>query len=216
MVGAGGLVANALVRLIFAAIGQTPGEKAWNYVLVLYGFLALASLFMVPALLSRQRRLQRGGEVGAGAAIGALTGFFYGGYLTANNSLIAILTAIGVGVLGGLFCLLNQTGTRSLLLLTTGTITTYAFSFFIGARALALLVTAHWWAGSAWGIVALGALGLTFQGLKQIPARLGQAPGTLFRRAVLTGAQFAANNLSQADFRGAIDPPPTLTNHSNP
>lgn len=216
MVGSGGLVANALARLIFAAIGQTPGEKAWTYVLVLYGFLALAGLSMASVLLVRQRLLQRGGEVVAGAAIGALTGFFYGGYWTANNSLIAILTAIGLGVVGALACLLNQSGTRTLLLLTTGTITTYAFSFFIGARALALVVTDHWGAASAWGIVTLGALWLTFQGLKQLPARLGQTPGTLFRQAVLTGAQFASTNFSQADFRGAIDPPETVTKQSNP
>lgn len=215
MVGTGGLVANALARLIFAAIGQTPGEKAWNYVLILYSFLAVAGLSMAPVLLAQQRFLQRGGEVVAGAAIGALTGFFYGGYLTANNSLIAILTAIGVGILAALVCLLNQSGTRTLLVLTTGTMTTYAFSFFIGARALALLVTNHGLAASAWGMVALVALWLTFQGLNQIPVRLRQTPGTLFRQAVLTGAQFTATNLSQADFRGAIDPPPLVTNQSN-
>jgi hypothetical protein len=199
------IVGHGVSNLVFGSLGQTPRDKAWNYVMVLVGVSGLAGVGSLGRWFKQP--LKQWTEVLAGGATGAVIGFFYAGTFTGKNPQWAIVGAVLGGIsLGGL-----QIGWRTpvieIVLQLSIALTTYGFTFLIGATALMLLNVSDRFRG-AW-LGTLGTLGilylcLTWQELINAVHTFCQAPGTSFRKAHLTNAKFSAEARHRADFSGAI------------
>jgi Pentapeptide repeats (8 copies) len=182
-------VGNAHARLIFGSLGQTPEDKAWVYVLILYGFLSLAGIVAAVAQVSRPT-LSRWAEILSAAMTGALVGFLYAGSAANNNAQSAIAGAIAGAVL--LFCLsvwLRATW-MSLAIAAAGLINQYAAAFLIAANASAFLSTRQLLWGILLTLTSLIYVGLTLISCQHVVRSLKQSASTSFLGANLTDARF--------------------------
>ncbi|UBF27931.1 pentapeptide repeat-containing protein [Kovacikia minuta CCNUW1] len=216
-VAVGLLVADAVSRLIFGALGQTPQEPAWNYVLALYVSLGIAATGIGVSALTKTYTIAPIAKVISGVASGALVGFFYGG--VNGNQLLALFhqksagennprTAIAGAVLLGLgMAIANikcSRGFVSVVVAAAGTVTAYGFAFLMGTTAIACLSTHRWFWGLTLSLLSLLYLWLTLKALTLTIHSIKHFWGTTFRNANLTNAQFAGAELRNTDFTGAI------------
>lgn len=181
-------VGHAHARLIFGSLGQTPEDKAWSYVLVLYGFLSLAGI--VAAVAKVSPTLSRWAEILSAAMTGALGGFFYAGSAANNNAQSAIAGAIAGAVL--LCCLSVWMRARwmGLAIAAAGLINQYGAAFLIAANASAFLSTRQLLWGILLTLASLIYVWLTLISCQHVVRSLKQSASTSFLGANLTDARF--------------------------
>lgn len=205
--GVGGfLFADALAHLVFGALGRTPDEAGWSFVVALYLSAAIAGLGgLFPLHLNRlSDRLRR---VTVGIWLGALPGFFYGGVLSQNDPKWAIACAVAGGLLSGIIAFTLRSAVRWSTFLLTSAIAAYAFAFLMGNWALAFYTAGELFPGLALSLLATGYVALCLMTARRA-LRLAQCSlGTSFRYADLTDASFDMADLSGANFEGAIGVP---------
>ncbi len=162
----GAIFADAVSRLVFASLGQTPAEPAWNYVLVLYFCLwiaatgiAIHAMFRPPASIATLT------QIVSGVVAGALTGFYYGGSLTNNTARWAIVGAIIGGVLATILWWRLPTRVVAVAGAVIGTIAAYGFTFVTWSWAIAFLSTHHYLPGISLNLFSLLYLWATVQNL---------------------------------------------------
>lgn len=199
------VVGDAVFRLIFGAIGQTPEDKAWGFVLLLYGVLSLAGASAgVAAIALSKSRARKLADPVTVCLTGALWGFFQAGSATDNNPMAAIAGA----VLGGACFLGVSLGWRggwiAVAIAAMGSLVAYGAAFLLGTLAIGGLNVQLWGWGMLLTLLTLGYLGLTWQCLLRLIQAIQKAGGTSFRGADLTGAQFDGADLRQTDFDQTI------------
>jgi hypothetical protein len=194
------LMGHAVSQMVFGAMGQTPAEPAWSYVVALYISLGIAGSIglypLKPAVIGKLLPLL------SVTASGALLGFFYGGSATKNNPQVAIVAAIIGTLLAPGSTLRWRTG--KIAFTSAATVAAYGFAFLMGTTVLAYLVAFRLLEGFSLGLVTLAYLWLTLKALILAVHQIRQFPGTCFRSANLTDASFVDVDLRQADFKGAI------------
>lgn len=224
------LLADAVTRLMFGALGRTPAENGWSFVLMLYGSLAIAGLGTLPptsiAVCRSSQYNDRGGialhilnqllnqfahcctwRYGrrlwlglVGLWFGALPGFCYGGVWTGNDSRWAIAGAF----LGGLVALIASLTTRGAArwaaLFLMSLIAAYGFAFLMGAWAIAFFAVAELLPGLVLVLLTLLYGLLTVQGGWLAYRCIRFSLGTCFQKANLMNATFAAVNLEGGNF----------------
>lgn len=153
------LLGNAVTKMLFGAIGVTQTSKGWNLVVALYVFLILSAIFaFVSALVpSSLQKTCYGASV---FCSGALGGFFYGGTISQNNSQIALLTAIVVGLVSGLLVWFLPSWLGLAGKVAAG-ICAYGFALAAGVYSISLVAVTSWLPGIIWGGICLLFLTLT-------------------------------------------------------
>lgn len=186
-------------QLVISSLGQTMDDRAWQFVILLYVVLGLAGLSN--ALQNRAARPRRSLAILAGALPVALLGFFYAGTASDNNPTVAIIgalvgAAIGIGV---------GTGRRFYVVTAAaGAVCAYAFTFWLGSTAIALLTVQKLLWGIPISILTCCCLWLTWRCCGLILYRIQQTVGTSFRGADLTHAKFDQMPLANTDFSTAV------------
>ena len=197
------IVGHTISTLVASSLGQTPTDKAWNYVITLVISLGIAGAgqglrSLLPVLFKRVAELL------SSVAAGAVVGFYYAGVATDKDPRWAIVGAGVAGVVTGLGCLLWRRRTILVVSLRlAGALTAYGFSFLLGATGLACLNVGMLLPGGGLMGLSLLYLWFTLTGLVEAVQVIRQAPGTSFRRANLTHAQFSAP-MSHTDFTEAV------------
>ncbi|MDX2231950.1 MAG: pentapeptide repeat-containing protein [Leptolyngbyaceae cyanobacterium bins.349] len=196
------LVGQAISNLVAGSLGQTPTDKAWNFVLVLV--LALAIAGGGAALRSRLPAMFQPVAVWLSAiAVGAVVGFYYAGVLAEKNP----TWAIAGGVMGGLMMMVGCTRRWGIISQIcwrlSCALSAYGFAFLMGATAFACLNVGYLLPGVLLGVLTVGSLWWTWQGLLATAQTIQQAPGTSFREANLTEAKFSWP-CPYADFTNAV------------
>jgi uncharacterized protein YjbI with pentapeptide repeats len=193
------LMGHAVSQMVFGAMGQTPAEPAWNYVVALYISLGIAgTIGFVPLKPPSIRKLL---QLLAATASGALLGFFYGGSTTGDNPQVAVAAALAGGLAAN-FSLRWRAGRMALTI--AAAVAAYGFAFLMGTTALAYLAALRPLAGFSLSLLTLIYLWLTLKAFVLASAEIRQFPGTSFRAADLTHASFANVDLKHADFKGGI------------
>ncbi len=198
------LIADALSRLIFSALGQIPDGSAWSLVLVLYGVLSLAGASAGVSLLKNiSLKISRLAGTVSAVVSGALLGFFYAGSASGNNPTVAIAGAIAAGLVLLVACVFGHQTLIKIAIATLTTVTTYAAAFLLGATA-SVSLSAQQSIGFAWAIAALIYVWLTLNSLKSILRSLKLASTTSFQGTNLTDARFDQADLNHTDFSRSI------------
>lgn len=195
---------HAVSTMLLSSIGTLPGSAAWPYVLALYVALAIAA--SGSGLQTLQLPVAHLAECFTGGATGALIGFFYGGTWTGNNSIVATISAVGMGFLGLLIAHQGDSPLIAAILGTLGAIAAYGLTFGLWTVASSYLTTGGWGLGLAWGLVAVFYLGVTVISGGYSVRSLRQFATTSFRKANLTNCTFIQTDLSQCDLRDSIGP----------
>jgi hypothetical protein len=193
------VMTDAVSRLVFGALGKTWEDPAWPFVLLLQGVMAGIGLATVLTLFAK-RPLRSWAYWTAGLLIGALAGFFYGGYLNDTNPITAALGAV-MGLLG-MGMLLRLAGGEPWLrlgVMVGSAIAPYGFTFFVGMWAMAAWSTTNLFLALGLSGLGLSALWLTGYQLLKILADVKTLPGTFFQGADLTNAIFEGAILKQTD-----------------
>lgn len=158
------LVGHAISHLVSSSLGQTPADKAWNYVIAL-----LISLGIGGACAGVQSRSPSWNKLLlfiSGAATGAVTGFYYGGLAAGKNPQIAVAGAVIGGLLVGLLTWQWRSPIWTIALRLSGAIAAYGCFFLVGTTALACLNTGHGFVGIVLCSLALLYLWLTGRSLR--------------------------------------------------
>lgn len=152
--GVAAIVIEGVIKTGFGALGQTPGDPAWFYVialLVTWGISGAGS--GARAMLS----LKMGSiaEIISAVASGAFLGFFYAGVATGKNS----QAAIGGAVLGGILALVAMVQFRHRLMwgmavATAGAFHGYGFALLVGTQAIDHLCAGLFLGGMVWGCIS--------------------------------------------------------------
>lgn len=207
------LLADAVTRLMFGALGRTPAENGWLFVLVLYGSLAIAGLGTLPPppsgwffgrTTSKTSPKWRFGHrlwLGlVGLWFGALPGFCYGGVWTGNDSRWAIAGAVVGGMVALVASLTTRGPARWTAFFLMSLIAAYGFAFLMGAWAIAFFAVAELLPGLAMALLTLLYLLLTLQGGWLAYRCIRFSLGTCFQKADLTNAVFTDVNLEGGNF----------------
>lgn len=196
---------NAVIRTIFGALGRTPAESAWSFVLALYSSLGIAGVCSgVRVIISTQSIIWRIATTLSAAASGALLSFFYAGSSTDNNPKIAIAAAVLGGIVMAVASFLFRRGLLPVAVSIAGAVTGYGFAFLIGTIASACFSTQNWILGILWGSLSIAYLWLTMNSLILGIQQIRETGRTSFKGADLTNAKFESARLENADFRSAI------------
>jgi len=158
------LVGHAFSHLVSSCLGQTPSDKAWNYVvglLISLGIGGACAAIQTPSATWNQRLILL-----SGAATGAVTGFYYGGLLDGKNPQTAVAGAIAGALLVLLITWRWPSRLWTIALRLSGAIAAYGWFFLVGANALGCLNTGHWLLGLVLGGLAFLYLWLTARSLK--------------------------------------------------
>jgi hypothetical protein len=207
-IGVALLIGDASLRLIFGSIGQSPDDRSWTYVLVLYAVLSLTGLTMGSWTIAKLPfRLQMLAGQTTGALSGALLGFFQVGSAANNHPSAAIAGAIGGALLGFSLSFWLKRTSVAIGLAAAGTVVTYGATFFIGTTALSFLSVQRFQWGILLSLPTVLYLWLTWRSLRFISWQIRTAIGTSFRGADLTNANFAAVDLRQTDLTQTIVAP---------
>jgi Pentapeptide repeats (8 copies) len=181
---------DAISRLIFAALGQTPEDSGWTYVLVLYGVLGIAGL-------GYDKRL----DGLSAAAAGAIVGFFYAGSWTENDPKFAAIGAIVCGLLAAGASFWKH---RGVALTTARTIARYGLAFLIATIAINHLSTQNPW-GLLWAFLSMLYVQFTITAMLTLWRQFNHLGGTSFQSADLTDATFDQAKLSpNTDFSNTV------------
>lgn len=202
------IMGHAISHLVFGSLGQTPADKAWNYVIALVFSLAIAGACSSLSTFIRSSRCKRIAIVLSGVTSGALAGFFYAGVAAGKSPQWAIAGAISGSLLSGIVTTAWQRTTSTVIVTMSGAIAAYGFAFLTGTLSLSLFNLAHLKQeylvpGLLVGGLSLFYLGLTLNAVSTTIKKIQQAPGTSFRRANLTNAHFNNTRFTQTDFTHA-------------
>jgi len=197
------LLADAVTRLLFGALGRTSAEQGWPLVLALYGSLAIAGLgILVPCFpVTGNRRLWVGVT---GLWFGVLPGFCYGGLWSQNNVRWAIATAIAGAAIALILSCTTHSPARWAAFFSLSLITAYGFAFSTGAWAIAFFAVAELLPALGLTLFTLLYLLLTLRGGWLVYRCARSALGTSFRQANLLDATFTGLHLKGGNFEGAI------------
>lgn len=193
---------HAVSTMLLGSLGTVPGNAAWPYVLALYIALTIAATssglqtLRLPFTSLTQRL--------TGGATGALLGFFYGGIWTDNNPAIAVISAVGVGVLGLLLVRRWFAPLSATILSALGAIAAYGLAFGLWTTASSYLTTGIWGWGLTWGLVAWVYLGVALWNGGYSVRSLRQFATTSFRQANLTDCTFTQTDLRLCDLGESI------------
>lgn len=202
----GWVFAEALTRLIFGALGQTPDEATWGFVLVLYGTLAIAGLGgLFP--IHHNRVVGRWLRSLVGIMLGAIAGFFYGGIWSQNDPVWAIASAVGGGILALVATLTLHSAVRWAAFFELSAMAAYGFSFLMGAWAIAFYTAGELFPGLVVSLLTAGYLGLSLMATRRALRLADCSLGTSFCYADISAASFEMADLSGAHFEGAIGVP---------
>jgi Pentapeptide repeats (8 copies) len=203
---------HAISRLGFSAIGQTPSDRAWSFVMALCLTLSLAG-GLAGGRVWLKGIVQRLAQIVSGIVSGALTGFFYAGIgvelfqpdiTTPAQAPWAIAGAIGGGLLMAVLGGRVRVPSMTILINVAGTVMAYGFALLMGATAIAFLNTQHFLGG----LILLGLCGfylwLTVNSLMIAIREIRHAAGTRFNHANLTATTFSNTTLRHSDFANAI------------
>ncbi|MBD1910699.1 MULTISPECIES: pentapeptide repeat-containing protein [unclassified Leptolyngbya] len=193
------LLADAVTRLMFGALGRTPAENGWFFVLVLYSSLAIAGLGTVPPPKSRLR-LRRFWQGLVGLWFGALPGFCYAGIWTNNDSRWAIAGAVLGGIVALLLSLTTRGPVRWAAFFSMSLIAAYGFALLMGAWAIAFFAVAELLPGLSMALSTVLYLLLTLQGGWLVYRCVRLAVGTCFHKANLKDATFTGVKLEAGNF----------------
>ena len=156
LIAIGYLAFDALSIMLFNSLGTTPESSSWNYVLLLYFFIAIIGV--INTLANTKSNLQFGNSFKPVAAIlsvtlsFALLGFYYGGSISKNDPQIAAITAILLGLLGTILSLRkNQLAINASGIVAT--LAAYSFAFYAGTNAAAYLSLFKWFEGILWSVI---------------------------------------------------------------
>lgn len=195
---------HAISNLVFGSLGQTPADKAWNYVVALVISLSLAGAMPGFAQVP-QPRLRRLGLGLAAIAGGAVMGFFYIGVAFGKQPTWAIVGSVGGGLGLGLLWFTGHLLSR-IVSQVISAIAAYGVAFLLGTVAISFVSLNNLGDGLLLGTIALFYLGCTYNLLFTLRRTLAH-PGTGFRHAILTHVQFTPAQLAHADLTGAVDRP---------
>ena len=185
------LVADALSRLIFSALGQIPNSPAWSFVLHLYGVLNLAGASAgVSSLNKISLKISRISMLVSAASSGALLGFFYAGSASGNNPNLAIAGAVAAGLVMVVGSIFVDRALIQIAIATVITVTVYAAAFLLGATAAMSLSAQQLGIGFTCAIASLIYAWLTLNSLKAIVRSVKLASTTSFKGANLIQARF--------------------------
>lgn len=201
MVSVSLLTFHAVSTMVFSALGSSPENPAWPYVLTLYGALAITTLGVGADSFWRWGR--QGAALGMGMGSGALLGFFYGGRLTGDNPGFAIAGAVLGGLLGGWIAAGSRSNLVRAGVLLAGAIAAYGLTFGLWTMASSYLMLGKFMPGCLWGVLAWLCLNSCLGGLWQ-GLRAAKFHGvTSFRHAQLAGCTFKETPLSRCDVTAA-------------
>lgn len=150
-VGVAAVAIEAAIDTGFGALGQTPGDRAWSYVIALLVTWGISGAAMGLAAMGSSRMGSISKTVSA-VASGAFSGFFYLGTIAQKNPTAAIAGA----VLGGILALVATVRFRRRLMWTlavaiSGAVYGYGFGLLMGTQALERWVARLWLEGSIGG-----------------------------------------------------------------
>jgi len=195
------IVGHAISNLVAGSLGQTPSDKAWNYVVALVVSLGLGS--GLAELRSRLHHpLQQWVTILSHALVGAVVGFYYAGVATNKDPRWAIVGAL-IGTAVAVSWAWRKSVSSAIGLRLASSLAAYGFSFLVGATALSLLNVGRLIPGGVLSVLSLLYLWLTWKGWVAVGGLIQHAPGTSFRHTNLTDAQFS-QPVGQADFTGAV------------
>ncbi len=197
------IMGDAITRLIFGTLGQTSESSAWPFILLLFAVLMTAGAAVALNTFAKAPVGRWAGQL-IGILAGALMGFFYGGQLTANNALVALL---GMVIGGGVIGLIQVQVRRPAVVVVRATaalLMTYGATFLLNAMASIYLSTHHWGLGSLFSLGTIGYFGCSLLAVRQMHQAVRQAVGTSFQGADLTNANFDRGVLQNADFSHAV------------
>ncbi|RMG14321.1 MAG: hypothetical protein D6728_02855 [Cyanobacteria bacterium J055] len=168
------IVLEGIIKTGFGALGQTPGDRAWSYVialLVTWGISGAGSAGK--ALLSPQ--IGSISEMISSVASGAFLGFFYAGVFAENNPQVAI----GGAVVGGILALVAAILWRrrlvwGMVVAIAGALHGYGFALLVGTQAIDRLVAGLFGGGTIWGIVCIVYLFFSVNSLRLAVQILGK------------------------------------------
>lgn len=197
------LMASAVTRTVFSALGEPVGGRGWSYIVALLVSLSISGAGSAARIVMAP---QSGAVAFAlsGAASGALLGFFYGGLAANKNPQVAAIAAVVGGVLMGVASLRFRTGAVAVAVAIAAAVTGYGLAFWLWATAIAFLSGQR----LVWGIfliaLSLAYIGLTISSLSLAVKEIKNSSGTSFRNADLTNALFDNAEFPNTDFSGAI------------
>ncbi|MDJ0576616.1 MAG: hypothetical protein QNJ65_15785 [Xenococcaceae cyanobacterium MO_234.B1] len=169
------LAFDAIANMVLGSLGKTPETSEWNYILILYIFLATIGVIAVASNIKTQlklfNRFQPLVPILSATLNCALLGFYYGGSMTNNNPQVGIITAIALGMIGTILSLKQQ---QIIIILTApiATIAAYGFAFYAGTNAIALFNVSKLLGGILWGIICLIYIGITITNLSSTLSHL--------------------------------------------
>ncbi len=158
------VVGHAISHLVTSSLGQTPSDKAWNYVLALLISLGLGGA--CAGIQSRSGRWNKILLLLSGAATGAITGFYYSGLAAGKNPQVAVIGAVVGGLLVTLLAWRWPSVIWTIAIRFSGAIAAYGWFFLVGTTALGCLHTHHWFIGSILGSLSLLYLWLSVRSLR--------------------------------------------------
>ncbi|NEQ29982.1 MAG: hypothetical protein F6K04_03100 [Leptolyngbya sp. SIO4C5] len=200
---AAGIMVRALEQLVFGALGITPEQTAWPFVVALYTALAIAGGLWSGARLLAAGWLKQLALGLAAAAAWALVGFFYGGMAADEDPMIASGSAAIAALLGGVLQL-TWPGSSRIIAGSFNTIAAYALAFLTGTTASSYLTTGGWGLGFLWSLLCLLLIACSLSNGASVCRAIGKIAATCFRKANLLEAQFTEIKPGEADFSGAI------------
>ncbi|MGB3237436.1 MAG: hypothetical protein WBB29_04010 [Geitlerinemataceae cyanobacterium] len=176
------IVMEAIVKTGFGALGQTPGDRSWSYVialLVTWGISGAGSAAgaMLPSTIGSIA------QTISAVSSGAFLGFFYAGVVAEKNP----QAAIGGAVLGGILALVATVRFRRRLMWTMAVATAggfhgYGFALLIGTQAIDRFVAGLFVGGSIWGGVCVIYLFFAVKSFGLAVQMARQAMGTSLRK----------------------------------
>ena len=151
------LAIDAVATMVFGSLGNTSESAEWNYILILYVFLAVLGASVT---VYRFTKIQFIITILLPILSLALLGFYYGGSLTNNNSQIAIITALISGTIG-VFISIKKNKIILEIITPVATIAAYGFAFYAGTNAIALFTVSRLFSAILWSIACLIYINLT-------------------------------------------------------
>jgi uncharacterized protein YjbI with pentapeptide repeats len=198
-VAVGLFVGDPVTRLVFSSVDQTPENRTWGFVVVLYVVLCLAGAGMALKAMVKSNLGKFAGTF-SGMLSGALLGFYYAGIFSDKNPQIAVAGAV-TGALVMLFATsLLKSKVLSIAIATGGTVAAYGTAFLIAAKASACFSTKSFIWGIILSLLSLIYIWFTMRCFSLVVREIRTAVGTSFQGANLKNANFDNARLENTDF----------------
>jgi len=196
-------VGDPVSRLIFSSVDQTPGNRAWSFVVILYAVLCLAG---VAGALKAVLKSSLGKIAGilSGILSGALLGFYYGGIFSEKNPQIAVAGAVTGALLAIVASVYLKSKVLSISTSVAATVAAYGAAFLINAQASAFLSTQNFVWGIIFSLVSLLYIWFTLRCLSLVVREIRTGVGTSFRNANLRNGNFDDARLVNTDLTGTV------------